>query len=147
MGGCDAPLLSKCPPWLPSTSRNNTAFPTPDCHPPPPIFRLATRDLYQGIYHQWFSDSHVVCSASTTWGVGGGGHPSNQLEAKSALNMHMCFRSTWKSKVGRSRLGDHGESTAAPTQQEMAPSSPHLNADAFPVGNKVPETQLPSFLL
>lgn len=34
----------------------------------------------------------------------------------------------------------------APTPQEVAPSSPHLNADAFPVGNKATETQLPSFL-
>lgn len=48
--------------------------------------------------------------------------------------------------MGSSRLDDPRELTPAPTPQEVAPSSPHLSADAFPVGNKVPETQLPSFL-
>lgn len=48
--------------------------------------------------------------------------------------------------MGWSRLGDDKELTPAPTPQEVAPSAPHHGADAFPVGNKVPETQLPSFL-
>lgn len=48
--------------------------------------------------------------------------------------------------MGWSRLNDNRELMPAPTPQEVAPNSPHLNADAFPVGNKATETQLPSFL-
>lgn len=136
-------------PWPPLTLKTNTAFlallPLPHHHPPHAFLTIAcglsllcrsalpsseepsTQFSYCDVVY-----THICTPFSIpSWG----------------RLVHACVLSTKRSWMGWAGLRDYREHTPSPQGSCAQPSPPHPTLQMhFPVGNKRPETQLPSFL-